>query len=80
MSENSLLQGLVVAGSSGDILSAVILKGVRYELSRGYNLDELMLQARAGDSLTLVVLRGAEKTETTLDEIVLSADLFEEIL
>lgn len=78
--EDSPLYEKVVAGGSGDLLSAVILKGKKYELSRGYNFDELMLQARAGDTLTLVVLRGAEKTETTLDEIVLSSDLFVEVL
>lgn len=78
--EDSPLYEKVVAGDSGDLLSAVILQGIRYDLSRGYNLDELMLQARAGDTLSLVVLRGAEKVETTLDEIVLSSDLFVEVL
>lgn len=80
VSENSPLYEKVVAGDSGDILSAVILQGIKYDLSRSYNLDELMIQARAGDTLSLVVLRGAEKVETTLDEIVLSSDLFEEVL
>lgn len=75
--ENSPLYGIVQASAGeGDILAKAVLNGIQYDLQRGYNLDELMLQARAGDTLTLVVLRGEEKTETILEEIVLTGDLF----
>lgn len=42
----------------GDILEYAIIDGVKYTITRNYQLGELLLQVRLGDSVKIGVLRG----------------------
>ena len=62
-----------------DILTGVILNGIEYDITRGYMLDELMIQAKANDTLSLIVTNSETKLQTTLSEITLSSELVFEV-
>lgn len=49
----------------GDILKSVTIKGVNYPLTRNFYLPELLLTVRAGETITLEVVRGG-KTESVV--------------
>lgn len=63
----------------GDYLISATLAGQKIELTREYNLDELMLQARENDSLILEVERSGE-TESVFVEIALDGELFKKVV
>ncbi|MBQ7363159.1 MAG: trypsin-like peptidase domain-containing protein [Clostridia bacterium] len=53
----------------GDILKTATLDGETVSITRQFHLIDLMLKARAGDTLTLTVLRGSEEISV---EIILT--------
>ncbi len=57
----------------GDVLKSVTIDGKTYAITKNYRFGELMLNARAGDTITINVLR--EGTETAVD-ITLDKDDF----
>jgi S1-C subfamily serine protease len=42
----------------GDIIEYIIIGGVKYPITRNYQIGELLLQVRLGDSVKIGVLRG----------------------
>ena len=62
-----------------DMLTGVILNGIEYDISRGYMLDELMIQAKANDTLSLIMTNSETKVKTTLSEITLPSELVFEV-
>lgn len=79
--DSPLYEKLVVhaEGVTGDYLISATLAGNKINLSRYYKLNELMLDARAGDKLVLEVARAGE-AENVLVEITLDANGFVDVL
>ena len=48
---------------AGDIIRAVVVDGEEYTLRRGYEIADILLQVRAGSSLSLVLERDGERIE-----------------
>ena len=52
-----------MGAQAGDIIRAVVVDGEEYTLRRGYEIADILLQVRAGSSLSLVLERGGERIE-----------------
>ena len=60
--------------AAGDTLTAVIVGGVRHELDRTFDVDDLLLTLRPGDALQFVYERGGAEGRTEI--CTLTADMF----
>lgn len=63
VSENSLVKGKI---QSGDILKSISFGEETQEITRQYHIVDAMLQARAGDEITVGVLRDGEEVYVTV--------------
>ena len=59
---NSLAYGKIKVG---DVLLSATFKGEKLDIQRGYYLNDLLLDVRKGDSLTLTLLRDGSEIERT---------------
>ena len=50
----------------GDVFKSITVNGKTTEIVRGYLLSDALLDVRKGDSVTVTVLRGENRTETTV--------------
>ncbi len=53
----------------GDVIKAVELNGVTYKISRYFDISDLLLRVRAGDSLKISYERGGVAAETSALEV-----------
>lgn len=60
--------------ASGDVIRGIIINGEESEVVRTFNLDDIALTLRAGDTVTFIVERGGE-TVTTSPYSITSSDL-----
>lgn len=65
----TITQGSACDGrlASADIIKAVIIDGTRYEITRSYNVIDVMLTARKTSSITYVVERGGAVINVSID-------------
>lgn len=66
ISESSVVNGILLVD---DILDAVIINSVNYEITRYFTLKDLMLTARSGDSIQFIITRNGQQITTV--ELVL---------
>ncbi len=50
--------------TEGDRLTSIIINGTAHELSRAFDIDDIMLTVREGDELQFVYMRGGEQATT----------------
>ena len=82
LAEGSVFDGKLVVhgnGVTGDYLVSATLAGNKINLTRSYNLEELMLCAKPNDVLILEVIRDGE-AESVFVEITLRAEHFVDVL
>ena len=51
----------------GDVINAVVIDGVRYEITRTYNVIDVMLTARTTSSVVFVIERNGVEMEVSVD-------------
>lgn len=61
----------------GDVVNTLTVGGIKYEITRSFQIIDLMINARAGDSVTFGIIRAGESidvsiqiTENMLNEII----------
>lgn len=66
--------GSITAGSAcdgklavGDVIKSVVIDGTTYQITRTFNVIDVMLTARSGSSVVFVVNRGGADVEVSID-------------
>ncbi len=64
VSSGSLAEGKL---QSGDIISSLTINGVTYEATRRHHVTEVMINARAGDTVIFGIIRGDKALEVEIE-------------
>ena len=65
----SVVEGSIAEGAlyADDVIKALTIDGVKYEIIRTYNVIDVMLGARVGSSLVFTVVRDGSEIEVSID-------------